>query len=157
MYAHDFKSMRIAAHAQHITKVRERFRTGHPILPQVIMDILCSFYEPTEFEHFEQVIATGGVYATLLPYGRYGVITLGPQLLSCLFLESSNQLVSLMAEFDYDRISDLLTWNMTKLFEKGDIAQWEFDDTFDDKVVELSTMFCKRYFRSAKALLRRGL
>ncbi len=152
----DFESARIAAYARHIAKAQEIFLMEHSVLPPTIMNIICSYYEPTELEHFEQIILTNGVYANLR---QHGTLVVNRELLSAVFPWNCDRMKSLMKEFDADGLKQVLYWNMTDmfaypLFGREVASQWESEGMLDDKAKEISAMLCKRYFRSAKGLLK---
>lgn len=154
----DFAFARIATYSRHIAKVREWFCKEHSVLPYVIMNIICSFYELTEFEHFEQVITSNGVYANLR---QHGTLVVNHELLSAIFPWKCNKMEYLMKEFDADGLQNTLYWNTTDmvaypLFGRKIVSQWESDGMLDDKADAISAMLYKRYIRSAKALLRGG-
>jgi hypothetical protein len=123
----------------------------HSILPPVIMNIICSYYEPTKLEHFEQVIATNDVYARQCGFK----ITVGPELMHIMFPWSTNRIRSLVKEMDMDGLRRMLDQHMMDFVGESCENQWAHNGTLGEVVEGFARILCKRYVTSSRMVLNR--
>ncbi len=159
----EFQTKRVNAYMkyiEHMRKLLPYLPYYQPSVPVVLMELIYRYGEPSEVEHFERVIQTGGVYASLRKHGC--TITLNRRFTCTVFMhgpdivdDGETALINpgrLMEEYDADGMVDILWWSMSRLvgFELSD--NWDENEK-QHKAEQLAVMFSKRYVRSAKLLL----
>ncbi len=154
-----FKSSRVSAHREHCAALR-RFSLGTEVyFPKRITDIVCSYYEPSEEEHFMQILATcrvsGGIdYNSLCVM----TLTLDPWVCNIIFGTKNGifpafLLAERMKEFDADGLVDKISWYLPR-FVRSEIdreCDWDMAEC-EHNAQQLAVGFLASYITVAKEL-----
>lgn len=155
-----FKLGRITAHCEYCEALMHLSLCTEVYFPKGITNIVCSYYEPSEEEHFIQILATYRVCGNM-NYDDLHIITLTLDRWVCNTIFGTKKetpsvfppAVPMIEEFDADGLVDKVSLYLPRLVrsEIDDECDWNMD-ACEHKAQQLAVGFLDSYIAVAKEL-----